>query len=310
MKYTVFFLIVLLSISYTSYTYAQSTNNSEQQNVEWEDVVLLKSGASFRGILLEQIPGKLYRLRLNDGNIIDFEGFLVDMVVRQPKVKVPVTNNSTSTQAPQTQTGNSQKGDIVYSTIIKPSTEQVKPLPYWFEAGPRLNAGFTGLGTAFGLINDGLGLIYGYGAEGSGGILLNDKMYLLGQLSVDFNTITTPFASDSRSDYEYPDIKFNTYRLGLGMSYRMFNYYIFWTVGQSFSERWVPGYTNEFEREIPSSYGTDKYLYINSGTIIHINGKLSGIVGANITGLFDTFMITTRFGLTYSINFPDEEAKK
>lgn len=290
MRFTVLFAFIALFLT-SSFALSQTDNSTTN---EWEDIILLKSGASFRGIIFEQIPNKYYKIRLNDGTVLEFESFLVDVVTRQPKVKFP---------AQQQQTGASPSEPTITTPsdyrIVAPHDDRLPST--WLTFGPSVNLGYI-VGASSDAYTSTLSLFYGLNLHASYGKKLSEKMYIWGTLSGDFNKVVTSYSSGSGSSYTQTS-GVNQYRIGLGMSYKVIENFIVWSIGESFAEKWIP------ERKIdnvvisPAMYASDRFLYVNWGAVIPLDFHVSGYITADITYLFEEVHLGGKFGLLYTPNF-------
>ena len=292
MRFTIILTLIILFFTHSS---SISQTGNETIN-EWEDIILLKSGTSFRGIIFEQIPGKFYKIRLNDGTVLEFESFLVDVVTRQPKVKLPQLQKEEP----------SDKNIAIAKIYDVPIDAPLKPL--WLTIGPSIHVG--DLGSLFGLFPVSknaplVGLLYGIALDASVGTKISDKMYAWGALSVDFNKVLTSYKNINSNEvvYSYTS-KMNRYSISVGMSHKIQNFFLVWKIGEAFGESWIPEHLDLDGYTVPEKYISDSYPLIGWGVILPIiEGTLSGSGIADVSGLYDSVNLSFKFGLVYTPNF-------
>jgi hypothetical protein len=61
---------------------------------EYEDVIRLKDGSVFRGTIVEEVPGEMYKIELYGGSVFVFEADEIDIVSRELKERV-ITSTAT-----------------------------------------------------------------------------------------------------------------------------------------------------------------------------------------------------------------------
>lgn len=293
MRFTIIFSFIVL---FFTHSLAISQTGNETIN-EWEDIILLKSGTSFRGIIFEQIPNKYYKIRLHDGTVLEFESFLVDIVTRQPKVKLPELQQ----EEPK------DKNVPIAKIYDIPIDTPLKSL--WLTIGPSVHLGIMGW-SPFGLFPapkdaEPVGLMYGIGIDASVGTKISDKMYAWGALSTDFNKVLTSYTYVNSNDVAYSyTSKMNRYSISVGLSHKITNFFLVLELGQAFGECWIPEHFDIDGYTVPEKYISDSYSLIGWGVIIPlIEGSLSASGIADISGLFGSVNLNLKFGLVYTPNF-------
>ncbi|MBK9247884.1 MAG: hypothetical protein IPM69_07185 [Ignavibacteria bacterium] len=272
--------------------FAQGTNTSP---VEYEDIIVLKSGVSFSGIIFEQVPNKIYKIRLHDGTILEFEAYLVEIISRQPRVILPPLQQKEKTSTP------TPPSTISQVSTIYPNADKAIPLkPLWFTIGPNINAGYsTSLSFSnYSNMNLGSGYMYGFGGSVSCGFKVGEKSYVWGSVSGDMGRM----ASVSVDQSYIVNSNINEYRIGVGMSNKVQNYFMIWSLGYSFGERWDDEVSDIYGKIRPQGYFTDRFASITWGVVMPIDKRIAGSVSTNINGLFETLNIALKLGLVYTPN--------
>lgn len=169
MKPVITLLLSILAIFITNIPTAIAQDN-------YEDVIYLKSGTVFRGIIVEQIPDKYYKLKMADGNIFEFETQLVARVTREPK--------GTSNATPQTQrTGSPATGELIQpgqTSWVSPTKDSDWPA-YFVSGFLTLHGSLPYIVTYSNRSNDNESrLSYQYGPDVCAGLRLGKATYIVG----------------------------------------------------------------------------------------------------------------------------------
>jgi len=151
-KITIVAIAILLFGNSSVCLAAMSPDSTKKQIVdELEDVVYLKNGTVFRGILIEQNVNEYYKLKLNSGAVLEFVPFEILKVTKEARIVTKEREINESARVEQ------------YGSFdMKPFSSQKV---------------FYLAGGDFGLYN-GLYLDYGYGVFGMGGIHLVNQAYI------------------------------------------------------------------------------------------------------------------------------------
>ncbi len=282
MRFTLILTVIILCIS-SSLAISQSGNGTAN---EWEDVILLKTGVSFRGIIFEQIPNKYYKIRLYDGSILEFKAENVDVVTRQPIVK---HNNLQSEE--------SQNKHVQPTKIYSTYNTQTKPL--WLTVGPYLNLGLSSGGSDY---DPRYQAFYGIGLGASVGTKIGDNAYVMGMLSADFNRVASDLPKDnstSSTEVIYAS-KQNVYRIGAGISHKIQDFFGILQIGEVFAENWDQEYLDYSQNKVPEKYSSDNNPFISAGLIFPISDGLVVSTSCDVTKIFNSLTISIKLGLVYT----------
>lgn len=254
------------------------------------DIIVLKSGAVFRGTILSFIENIYYRIKLQDGTVLDFETRLVEQVLKERVVNGRVISN----------TGQ----EVTYKAPDKYASMK----QYFLAGGANLNLSLPFYAD---ISTDGqrASISYNLGFHGLGGYRLSSVLYLGGILG--YNVGKGQYVSSNSSRVVSYDETMFSYGVGPiwkssligGISYQ----YVF--IGQDFSAISYDDIVFDPNSGISETVGIkdNKHsLSIGTGILVEITSGLGFLTETRFNYFRGSGNLNARLGLVYSPNLIGE----